>query len=286
MFAPPAPGEHACRSSACTLAFARSRHASCARRTSRIAPVDVYDATAVARARSRRSSGSPTGGSRPRAPPGFHPDARGAASSSTAPRSAAVGEVDADVVDALALVAPVVACEIDVDALLAGARVTAHGAPGLALPGVDDRPRVRRRRRPFPPAAIAGARCATRAASSSSASRSSTCSAPTRSARARSASRSRCGSGRPTARSPTTRSSELRQAVHRRGRVGARRRAAELRAERRVAFTHRIRVRYAEIDGQGVVFNAHWLTYFDDSCTRFMESLGLRARLLDQSSST
>jgi acyl-CoA thioester hydrolase len=39
-------------------------------------------------------------------------------------------------------------------------------------------------------------------------------------------------------------------------------------------FTHRVRVRYAEIDGQGVVFNAHWLTYFDDSCTRFMESLG------------
>jgi acyl-CoA thioester hydrolase len=39
-------------------------------------------------------------------------------------------------------------------------------------------------------------------------------------------------------------------------------------------FRHRIRVRYAEIDGQGVVFNAHWLTYFDDSCTRFMESLG------------
>ncbi|MDQ1380318.1 MAG: acyl-CoA thioester hydrolase, partial [Actinomycetota bacterium] len=39
-------------------------------------------------------------------------------------------------------------------------------------------------------------------------------------------------------------------------------------------FTHRIRVRYAEIDGQGVVFNAHWLTYFDDACTRFMETLG------------
>jgi acyl-CoA thioester hydrolase len=39
-------------------------------------------------------------------------------------------------------------------------------------------------------------------------------------------------------------------------------------------FTHRIRVRYAEIDGQGVVFNAHWMTYFDDSCTRFMDSLG------------
>lgn len=41
------------------------------------------------------------------------------------------------------------------------------------------------------------------------------------------------------------------------------------------AFVHRIRVRYAEIDGQGVVFNAHWLTYFDDSCTRFVTSLGL-----------
>ena len=39
-------------------------------------------------------------------------------------------------------------------------------------------------------------------------------------------------------------------------------------------FVHRIRVRYAEVDGQGVVFNAHWLTYCDDACTRFMESLG------------
>jgi acyl-CoA thioester hydrolase len=39
-------------------------------------------------------------------------------------------------------------------------------------------------------------------------------------------------------------------------------------------FVHRIRVRYAEVDNQGVVFNAHWLTYCDDACTRFMESLG------------
>ena len=43
------------------------------------------------------------------------------------------------------------------------------------------------------------------------------------------------------------------------------------------AFVHRIRVRYAEVDGQGVVFNAHWLTYCDDACTRFMESLGFGA---------
>jgi acyl-CoA thioester hydrolase len=42
------------------------------------------------------------------------------------------------------------------------------------------------------------------------------------------------------------------------------------------AFTHRIRVRYAEVDGQGVVFNAHWLTYFDEACTRFMDELGFK----------
>jgi acyl-CoA thioester hydrolase len=39
-------------------------------------------------------------------------------------------------------------------------------------------------------------------------------------------------------------------------------------------FSHRIRVRYAEVDAQSVVFNAHWLTYFDDACTRFVESWG------------
>jgi acyl-CoA thioester hydrolase len=39
-------------------------------------------------------------------------------------------------------------------------------------------------------------------------------------------------------------------------------------------FSHRIRVRYAEVDGQGVVFNANWLTYFDETCTRFVESWG------------
>jgi acyl-CoA thioester hydrolase len=43
------------------------------------------------------------------------------------------------------------------------------------------------------------------------------------------------------------------------------------------AFTHHVRVRYAEVDGQGVVFNAHWLTYFDDACTRFMDHLGFSA---------
>jgi acyl-CoA thioester hydrolase len=32
-------------------------------------------------------------------------------------------------------------------------------------------------------------------------------------------------------------------------------------------FTHHLRVRYAECDLQGVVFNAHWLAYFDASIT-------------------
>jgi acyl-CoA thioester hydrolase len=40
------------------------------------------------------------------------------------------------------------------------------------------------------------------------------------------------------------------------------------------AFVHRVRPRYAEVDAQGVVFNAHWLTYFDEGCTRFFDWLG------------
>lgn len=64
--------------------------------------------------------------------------------------------------------------------------------------------------------------------------------------------------------------------MHRRGRAVARRPTARLIVD--APFTHRVRVRYAEIDGQGVVFNAHWLTYFDDSCTRFVEALGLGAQ--------
>jgi acyl-CoA thioester hydrolase len=40
------------------------------------------------------------------------------------------------------------------------------------------------------------------------------------------------------------------------------------------AFVHHLRPRYAEVDVQGVVFNAHWLTYFDEASTRFIESLG------------
>jgi len=35
-------------------------------------------------------------------------------------------------------------------------------------------------------------------------------------------------------------------------------------------FFFPLRVRYAEVDGQGVVFNAHYLTYFDTAITEFM----------------
>jgi acyl-CoA thioester hydrolase len=33
--------------------------------------------------------------------------------------------------------------------------------------------------------------------------------------------------------------------------------------------------RYAEIDQQGVVFNGHYLTWFDEACTGLLESLGV-----------
>ncbi len=42
-----------------------------------------------------------------------------------------------------------------------------------------------------------------------------------------------------------------------------------------VPFVHRRRVTYAEVDQQGVVFNGHWLAYFDDAMTRFLDWLGL-----------
>ena len=43
------------------------------------------------------------------------------------------------------------------------------------------------------------------------------------------------------------------------------------------AFVHVVRPRYAEVDMQGVVFNAHWLTFFDEACTRYFGHLGYEA---------
>lgn len=34
-------------------------------------------------------------------------------------------------------------------------------------------------------------------------------------------------------------------------------------------FFHELRVRYSEIDAQGIVFNAHYLTYFDVAITEY-----------------
>ena len=39
-------------------------------------------------------------------------------------------------------------------------------------------------------------------------------------------------------------------------------------------FSHRLRVRWAEIDGQSVVFNGNYLTYFDVAVTEYWRTLG------------
>lgn len=40
-------------------------------------------------------------------------------------------------------------------------------------------------------------------------------------------------------------------------------------------FSLAIAPRYAEIDQQGVVFNGHYLTWFDEACTGLLDSLGI-----------
>lgn len=37
---------------------------------------------------------------------------------------------------------------------------------------------------------------------------------------------------------------------------------------------HRLRVRWAEVDRQGIVFNGHYLTYFDVGITEYYRALG------------
>ncbi len=41
------------------------------------------------------------------------------------------------------------------------------------------------------------------------------------------------------------------------------------------AFKHPIRVRFGEVDYQGIVFNANYLTYFDVVLTEFLRAAGL-----------
>jgi acyl-CoA thioester hydrolase len=38
-------------------------------------------------------------------------------------------------------------------------------------------------------------------------------------------------------------------------------------------FFYDLRVRYAEVDSQGIVFNAHYLTYFDTTITEYMRNI-------------
>lgn len=47
-----------------------------------------------------------------------------------------------------------------------------------------------------------------------------------------------------------------------------------------MGFTHRIRVRYGEVDAQGVVFNAHWMTYLDDALTHYFKYLGYEPKVM------
>jgi acyl-CoA thioester hydrolase len=43
------------------------------------------------------------------------------------------------------------------------------------------------------------------------------------------------------------------------------------------AFAHRLRVRWAELDPQRIVFNAHYLTYFDVALSEYLRAIGFKA---------
>jgi acyl-CoA thioester hydrolase len=45
-------------------------------------------------------------------------------------------------------------------------------------------------------------------------------------------------------------------------------------ARQQFRFMHRLRVRWAEVDRQGIVFNGHYLTYFDVGITEYYRALG------------
>ena len=46
-------------------------------------------------------------------------------------------------------------------------------------------------------------------------------------------------------------------------------------AREQFAFFHPLRVRWAEVDMQGIVFNGHYLTYFDVAFTEYWRATGL-----------
>ena len=185
-----------------------------------------------------------------------------------------VGEVADAVVNALGLERPVVAFEVVLDTLVAAPRrdrqfasLSRFPASSIDLafavpdtvPADCHRPHAARTPSERPPRGRASVRRV-----------------PVGDARCRAPQhcRSRCGSARPITRSPTPRSPISVSARSTRWS----RPTGPSSADKRV-FVHHIRPRYAEVDAQGVVFNAHWLTYFDESQTRFFEALGLRPKV-------
>lgn len=50
--------------------------------------------------------------------------------------------------------------------------------------------------------------------------------------------------------------------------------AEEDRLRKDFRFHHPFRVRYGEVDAQSVVFNAHYLTYFDTAITEYFRTIG------------
>ncbi|SLN73542.1 acyl-CoA thioesterase [Oceanibacterium hippocampi] len=51
-------------------------------------------------------------------------------------------------------------------------------------------------------------------------------------------------------------------------------------------FSFPLRVRYSEIDGQGVVFNAHYLTYYDTAITEYLRALGFSYQTMPEETGT
>ena len=47
-------------------------------------------------------------------------------------------------------------------------------------------------------------------------------------------------------------------------------------------FFHPLRVRYSEVDGQGIVFNAHYLTFLDVAITEYFRHIGVDYQRLAQ----
>lgn len=45
-------------------------------------------------------------------------------------------------------------------------------------------------------------------------------------------------------------------------------------AKRDFKFTYPFRIRYSEIDGQSIVYNSHYLTFFDTAITEYLEAIG------------